>query len=447
MEHLTYRSGQLHCENVSADALAREYGTPLYIYSKAAVEAKYRAVEKAFSGVQTLVAFSVKSCSNIGILNILRSLGSGFDIVSGGELGRALRAGAAPRRIIYSGVGKTDGEIRAALANDILMLNVESEAELDVIQAIAADMGTVAPVALRLNPDVDAKTNAKTTTGKKENKFGIDFPTASRLIRNIAVQPNVRLLGLDVHLGSPIPSTAPYAEALGKVADFIRDHRSPRAQLEYLDAGGGFGLLYRDETVPSFQEYADAIIPFAKKCGCKLIVEPGRSIIGNAAVLLTKVLYLKDNGTKLFTVVDAGMNTLIRPAMYGAYHFIWPTRSDAAPPAHLFGSESAGAYFAREEAERECAGCSRDIDGNGLVLTDVVGPICESSDCFAQGRRIPLMERGRNLAIFSAGAYGFSMAGNYNSQPRPAEVLVDGESARIIRRRESFDDMLAGESV
>ncbi len=447
MDEFSYRSGQLFCEGVSVDALALEHGTPLYIYSRNAIERKYRAAEKAFSGVDALIAFSVKSCSSLGVLNVLRALGSGFDIVSGGELARALRVGADPRKIVFAGVGKTEDELRAALDNDILMLNVESEAELDAIQAIAAEMGTVAPVALRLNPDVDAKTNAKTTTGKKENKFGIDFPTASRLVRNIAVQPNVRLLGLDVHIGSPVWSTAPYAEALEKVSDFIRDHRSPRAQFEYLNAGGGFGLLYRDQTVPSFQEYADAIVPFAKRCGCRLIVEPGRSIAGNAALLVTKVLYLKDNGARHFTIVDAGMNDLVRPALYGAYHFIWPTRHGAPPPAHLFGGDGAAAYFGREDAEREGILASRDIGGDGLVMTDVVGPICESSDCFAEKRRLPLMERGRCLAIFSAGAYGFSMAGTYNSRPRPPEILVEGGEARVIRRRESVESLMSGESI
>ena len=445
MEHFRYRSGQLYCEEVAVDELARQYGTPLYIYSKATLQDKYRAVEKAFSAVSTTIAFSIKSCSSLGVLKVLRDLGSGFDIVSGGELARALRVDADARKIVFAGVGKTDEEIRLALSNDILMFNVESEAELDTIQNIAAEMGTVAPVALRINPDVDARTNVKTTTGKKENKFGIDFATASRIVRNIAVQPNVRLLGLDLHLGSPIYSTTPYSEALQKVSDFIREHRSPRAQLEYLNTGGGFGLLYRDQTVPSFQEYADAIIPFAKQCGCKLIVEPGRSIAGNAAILLARGLYVKDNGTKLFTIVDAGMNDLIRPAMYDAYHFVWPSRYDGTPPAHLFASPEATAYFNREAGDAESGMHTREIQADGLALTDVVGPICESSDCFARARRLPLMERGRNIAIFSAGAYGFSMASNYNSHPRPAEVLVSGEEAKIIRERETVDSLMNGE--
>lgn len=445
MEHFKYRNGELHCEEVAAGELAEEYGTPLYIYSKAALVDAFNSVKAAFSSVHALVAFSVKSCSNLAVLKTLADSGAGFDIVSGGELHRALKAGGDPRKIVFAGVGKGDDEIRAALENDILMFNVESEAELDTIQNISAAMGTVAPVALRLNPDVDAKAHAKTTTGKKENKFGIDFTSASHLVRNIAVQPNIRLLGLDVHLGSPIVDTGPYRQALDKLADFILEHRSPRAQLEYLNAGGGFGLLYRDQPIPTFAEYADAIIPFARKTGCKLIIEPGRSIAGNAGILLTRVRYVKDNGFKHFTIVDAGMNDLVRPAMYDAYHFCWPVRSAETPPARLFDSPDAKAYFERESADAEAGG--RDCRLDGLQLTDIVGPVCESSDCFAKSRRIPLPHRGDVLAIFSAGAYGFAMASNYNSRPRPAEIMVDGAESRIIRQRETFDSLTAGEPL
>lgn len=447
MEHFTYRSGRLFCEDVAADSLASAYGTPLYVYSKNTLIERLAAIKTAFEEASPIIAFSVKSCSSLGVLNVLAEHGSGFDIVSGGELFRAIKAGGDPRKIVFAGVAKTDEEIRFALENDILMLNVESEAELDNIQNLAARMGTTAPVALRLNPDIDAKTHAKTTTGKLENKFGIDFATASRLVRNIAVQPNLRLLGLDLHLGSPIYSTEPYSQALAKVVDFIREHRSPRAQFEYLNVGGGFGLLYRNQTVPTFQEYADAILPFVKRAGCRLILEPGRSIVGNAAVLLTTVVYLKDNGSKHFTIVDAGMNDLIRPALYDAYHFCWPTVSAKTPPAHLFASPDAAAYFSRESAEMESEHAMRDVDADGLLLTDVVGPICESSDCFARGRRLPLMERGGVLAVFSAGAYGFTMSSNYNSRLRPAEVMVDGATARVIREREALESLIAGERL
>ncbi len=447
MEHFRYDSGRLYCEGVSADALADTYGTPLYVYSKAALAGRYASLTKAFGDNCAVVAFSVKSNSNLAVLKTLRDAGSGFDVVSGGELARVLAVGANSRKIVFSGVGKTDDEIRRALDNDILMLNVESEAELDNLQAIAAAVGMVAPIALRINPDIDAHTHAKTTTGRKENKFGIDFATASRIVRNIAVQPNIRLIGLNVHLGSPVYSTAPYDEALGRVADFIREHRSPRAQFEYLNAGGGFGLLYRDQAVPTFQEYADAIVPHARRAGCKLIIEPGRSIAGNAGLLLTRVLYLKDNGYKHFTIVDAGMNDLVRPAMYDAYHFCWPTQSDRVPPSHLFASPEARGYAAQETADAE-KGIAREMQGDdGFCLTDVVGPICESSDCFAGARRLPCLRRGQVLAVFSAGAYGFSMAGNYNSRPRPAEVMVDGDAARVVRERETIERLMAGESA
>lgn len=446
MDFFKYQSGKLFCEEVDVDSLAAKYGTPLYIYSKSAFQERYSALAKAFESVQTTIAFSVKSCSNIAILKVLADMGSGFDIVSGGELSRALHAGGSNRKIVFSGVGKTDDEIRHALDNDILILNVESEAELDVIQNIAAEMGTVAPVALRINPDVDAHTHVKTTTGKKENKFGIDFATASRIVRNIAVQPNVRLIGLDVHLGSPINTTSPYELALEKLADFVREHRSPRAQFEYLNIGGGFGLLYRDQVVPSFKEYADVVIPHVKRAGCKLVIEPGRSISGNAGVLVTKVLYLKDNGHKHFTIVDAGMNDLIRPAIYDAYHFCWPTRYKGNPPSHLFGSPDALEYCNREDLDIEMEN-ARDVLADGLVMTDIAGPVCESSDCFAPGRRLPPMTRGDKVAIFSAGAYGFSMSSNYNSRPRVAEVLVEGGEARVIRERESFDTLIQGETL
>lgn len=446
MDFFKYQSGKLFCEEVAVDSLTAKYGTPLYVYSKAALLSKYSAVAKAFEAVQTTIAFSVKSCSNIAVLKVLAEIGSGFDIVSGGELTRALRAGGSNRKIVFAGVGKTDDELRYALDNDILMLNVESEAELDVIQNVAADMGTVAPVALRINPDIDAHTHVKTTTGKKENKFGIDFATASRIVRNIAVQPNIRLIGLDAHLGSPINSTTPYEQGIEKLADFVREHRSPRAQFEYLNIGGGFGLLYRDQVVPSFGEFADAIIPHVKRAGCKLIIEPGRSIAGNSGILVAKVLYLKDNGHKHFTIIDAGMNDLIRPAIYDAYHFCWPTLHNGNPPSHLFGSSDALEYCNREDMDREMNN-ARDANTDGLIMTDVVGPICETSDCFAAGRRLPPVQRGQNIAVFSAGAYGFSMSSNYNSRPRAAEVMVDGSDARVIRDRESVESLMQGEHL
>lgn len=445
MKHFQYKEGMLHCEGVKASQLAQDFGSPLYVYSKAALVDAYKEVKSAFSEVPTTLCFSVKSCGSLAVLKTLREAGSGFDIVSGGELFRALKVGADPRKIVYAGVGKTDVEIKAALEQDILMFNVESEAELDVIQEIAAGMGKVAPVAFRINPDVDANTHAKTTTGKKENKFGIDLANASRLVNNIAEQPNIRLLGVDMHLGSPVYDVAPYKLAMEKISEFVRSHRSPRAPLEYINAGGGYGLLYRDQKVPSFRDYAEVITPYVKATGCRLIIEPGRSIVGNAAVLLTRVVFTKDNGHKHFTIVDAGMNDLVRPAMYDSYHFAWPTAYPDVPPADLFGSDNAENYFFREDEEGKTGHWLRNIDEAGFIRTDIVGPICESSDCFAKGRRIPVMHRGDLLAIFSAGAYGFSMASNYNARPLPAEVMVDGGTAHLIRKRQSYEDLVSGE--
>ncbi len=447
MKHFHYRSGKLFCEDAAVDHLAKQYGTPLYVYSKNEISENYHAIKKAFASIPATVCFSVKSCSSLGILSVLREAGAGFDVVSGGELFRVLTAGGDPRKVVYAGVGKTDKELREALEQDILMFNVESEAELDNIQEIAASLGKVASVALRLNPDVDANTHAKTTTGKKENKFGIDFANASRLTNNIAEQPNLRLLGVDIHLGSPIYGTTPYRLAMKKVCEFVKTHRSPRAPLEYINTGGGYGLLYRNQRVPTFEQYAGAVIPYAQEAGCRLIVEPGRSIVGNAAVLLASVVYTKDNGHKHFTIIDAGMNDLIRPAMYDSYHFCWPAAYQGVPPANLFDSPDAEAYFHREEEEKKSDHHLRDIDEAGFIRTDIVGPICESSDCFAKGRRIPPPSRGDILAVFSAGAYGFAMASTYNSRPRPAEVLVDGAKARIIRKRETYDSLITGETV
>ncbi|MDR1612936.1 MAG: diaminopimelate decarboxylase [Planctomycetota bacterium] len=448
LTHFNYRDGGLRIENAAAADLARRFGTPLYVYSRQSLRDAFSRVKGAFSEASTTVCYSVKSCGNLSILKLLREAGAGFDIVSGGELYRVIKAGGDPRKIVFAGVAKSDDEIAKALEHDILMLNVESEAELDNIQAVAASMGRVAPVALRLNPDVDGKTHAKTTTGKKENKFGIDLANASRLVRNIAEQPNIRLLGVDAHIGSPINDVVPYRQAMERIAAFIRDHRSPRAVLEYLNIGGGYGSLYRNERVPDFADYAAVIVPHVKATGCKLIVEPGRSIAANSAALLTRVLYVKDNGFKHFTIVDAGMNDLIRPAMYDSYHFCWPAEYDGIPPSPLFDSPGATGYFQREEEEAGIVGnqALRNIDAEGLILTDVVGPICESSDYFAKGRRIPVPERGNLMAVFSAGAYGFSMSSNYNARPRPAEVLVEGDDARVIRERERYEDLVAGES-
>ncbi len=422
MHRYRYREQELYCENVPVATLAEEYGTPLWVYSRKTLEDNYKAISEAFSAVDCTICFSVKSCSSLGVLGVFREMNSGFDIVSGGELHRVIKAGGDTSRVVYAGVGKTDDEIRYAISHNIMMFNVESEDELANISRIAEEMDAIAPVSLRLNPDVDPKTHRKTTTGKKENKFGIDLAIAAQIVNNIRDYPGVRLIGADVHLGSPINSPAPYAEALEKIVPFILEHRSEAAPFTHMNCGGGFGLFYKDEAVPTFKEYADTIVPYIQKLGCKLVLEPGRSMAGNSAILLADVQYTKTNGEKTFVIIDAGMNDLIRPAMYESYHFLWPIITDNTPNWNGVGETPA--------------------DESKLIPTDVVGPICESSDVFTHDRPLPPMQRGDTVAIFSAGAYGSTMSSNYNSHPRAAEVLVSGEEWAIIRQRETWDDLI-----
>lgn len=418
----TYRGNELFCEDVAVSDIADQVGSPVYIYSRQSVIGRFTEIRDAFNAeVDTTVCFSVKNCSNINILRELAKAGSGFDIVSGGELYRVMQAGGDPAKVAFAGVGKTDGEIRYALECGIMLFNVESEEELQNINRLAGQMNKIAPVALRINPDVDAKTHAKTTTGKKENKFGIEFAYAMQLVSRMSRFPNVILKGIDVHLGSPINSTEPYAEGMEKVMAFLST--CPKT-VEYVDAGGGYGLLYNKEHVPEFSAYAKVIGAPVKAAGKKLVIEPGRSVTGNSAILVGEVQYVKSSGTKTFYMIDAGMNDLIRPAMYDSYHFIWPVKNDTLPESRLFP----------------------EVEGGGLTIpADVVGPICESSDVFCKDRALPEMLRGDRVAIFSAGAYGFSMSSNYNSRPRPAEVLVDGKHWSIIRRREDWKDLIAAE--
>ncbi len=425
-----YRGGALHCEDVAVDALVDEVGAPVYVYSRAALLDRFAAVRDAFADVETTVCFSVKCCSNTRILALLARAGSGFDIVSGGELFRVLKAGGDPAKAVFAGVAKSEAEIAYALRERIRLFNVESEAELARIDRIAGAMGTTAPVALRLNPDIDAKTHAKTTTGKKENKFGIDLATAATILAEAGSYRHLRFAGVDMHLGSPINTLEPYARGLEKTVAFLREHINDHTPIETVDVGGGFGLLYRDEDVPSFADYAAAIVPPVAALGAKLIVEPGRSIAGNAAVLVGEVQYVKEHPPKTFVLLDAGMNDLIRPAMYDAYHFLWPTRTRHSPQGCRFAETLAG---------------TRETLGE-LVPTDVCGPICESSDVFAKDRPLPPVAQGQRLAIFSTGAYGFAMSSQYNSHPRPPEVLVDGDTWEVIGRRETYEDLVALET-
>ena len=428
MDGFSYKRGRLYCDGVSVPALAERYGTPLYVYSRSAFLNRWKELKRAFADARPLICYSVKANGNLAVLRALARAGSGFDIVSGGELFRALKAGAKPERIVFAGVGKTSDEMRQALRAGIHMFNVESAAELDALQRAAKRLRTTAQAALRLNPDVDARTNAKTTTARKENKFGIDLHRARAILARRSEYPNVRLRGLHLHLGSPIYSAAPYRAALRKAAVFAREARAEGAELDTLNIGGGYCISYDGRKVIGAQQYAKAIVPAAKALGMKLILEPGRYVIGNAGILVTKVTYVKKGWLdREFVVVDAGMNDLLRPALYDAEHHIWPVEGPPSPVLSLASGR-------QQRASR-------------LKKVDIVGPICETSDCFARDRRIPRCAEGDLLAVFSAGAYGMTMGSNYNARPRACEVLVSGTRHRVIRRRETYDDLIRGESM
>ncbi len=424
MDHFTYRHGELHCEGVPASTLAEAHGTPLYVYSKATLLHHYRQIADAFAeldeGGGPTICYSIKSNGNLAVCKLLVEAGCGMDVTSGGELYRALLAGADPSKIIYAGVGKTDDEIRYALDAGIAAFNVESEAEIENIDRVAGEANRSAVAALRVNPDVDPKTHAYTTTGKKETKFGVDLERAERVFDQYKDLKHLRLAGLHMHLGSPIYGVEPYVDAVHKVNATIDRLRERGHAIEWFDIGGGFGVNYEhpDQALP-VQAFADALVPLLKGRGYKVAIEPGRYIAGNAGVLLTRVLYRKTGGQKKFVIVDSGMNDLLRPAFYDAFHFIWPTRHNAP--------------FARD----------RNLSVPDGETVDVVGPICESGDFLAKARTLPPTERGDLLAVFTAGAYAFSMSSNYNNRPRAAEVLVDGDVHTVVRQRETYEDLVA----
>jgi diaminopimelate decarboxylase len=413
--HFPYRHGRLHCEGVSLAALADAVGTPAYVYSKASILESYRAYDAAFADVPHVVCYAVKANSNLGVIATLAREGAGADIVSGGELQRALRAGVPPGKIIFSGVGKTRDEMRDALKADILMFNVESLGELRVLDEVAREMGTRAPIALRVNPDVDPHTHKYISTGLKTSKFGIPYTQALAAYEQAAKLPGLHVIGAQMHIGSQLTKSTPFADATARVAALVKALRERRIEISIVDVGGGLGIRYHDETPPSHREYATVLLPALQELGVTVLLEPGRSIVGNAGALLTRVLYHKATDTKNFVVVDAAMNDLIRPAFYDSYHEILPV----AEP--------------RAGAVKETA--------------DVVGPICESGDFFAKDRELLRPEEGDLFALMSAGAYGFVMASNYNTRPRPVEVLVDGDRYTIVRRRETFEDLVAGETT
>lgn len=402
-----YRDGRLTAEDVPLAELAETYGTPLYVYSTKHILDAFRRYREGLEGVDHLICFAVKANGNLSILNLLANEGAGADLTSGGELHLSLRAGVPPERIVFSGVGKTDEEIRDAVKARILMLNIESEPELDAIAAIADELNTEASVAVRVNPNIDAKTHPKISTGLKEHKFGVPAEQAMRLYGRAAELPNIRVRGVAAHIGSSLGDTAPLLQALEKLLEFRRAVQAKGIPLSHVDIGGGLGINYKDENPESPNEYAAKLRAMIQGEGATLVLEPGRSILGNAGVLLTRVTFVKRTEGHTFAVVDAGMNDLARPAIYGAYHGIVPV----------------------------------ELNGRPAETVDVVGPVCETSDVFGKGRELPGCERGGLLAICSAGAYGYAMASHYNGRVRPAEVLVDGSAHRLIRRRESHEDL------
>jgi diaminopimelate decarboxylase len=415
MDHFAYRNSELCCEQVVLRALAGDVGTPAYVYSKAALLESYTAYDRAFAPVPHLICYAVKANSNLGILGTLARAGAGADIVSGGELFRALRAGIPAKKIIFSSVGKTREEMREALKAEILMFNVESLSELRALDEVAREMGVRAPVALRVNPDVDPQTHPYIATGLKTSKFGIPIAQALEAYQEAASLEGVEVVGADMHIGSQLTKASPFADAVARLASLVKALRERAIEVRMIDVGGGLGIRYRDDAPPTHREYATVLLPALRELGVTVLLEPGRSIVGNAGILLTRVLYRKNTGDKKFVVVDAGMNDLIRPALYDSYHEIRPV-----------------------DATRL---------GGPMENVDVVGPVCESGDFLAKDRELAESAEGDLLAVMSAGAYGFVMSSNYNTRPRAVEVLVDGDRYTIVRRRETYEDLVAGETA
>ena len=427
MHSFHYRDGELYCEDVPLPRLASEFGTPLYVYSTGTILDHYRRLDLALGSLDHLICYAVKANSNGAILNLLAQAGAGFDIVSGGELFRVLKAGGTAAKCTFAGVGKSEEEIGYALEQGVFSFNVESEAELGWIDRVARGKGMRAPIALRVNPDVDAGTHRYVSTGRSENKFGIALDRVAAVYEKAARLPNIHIRGIQMHIGSQITTAIPFAEAIAKVAPLIGELKKKHG-FEFFSVGGGMGIVYRralesgsgkwwheqggEESAFSVANYRDAIVPALSGLGLRILLEPGRFLVGNAGVLLTRVRYLKQTANKKFVIVDAGMNDLIRPALYQSYHEIVPVR------------ESTG-----EQCES----------------VDVVGPVCESGDFFAQDRELPAVDEGDLLAVMSAGAYGFAMASNYNSRPLPAELLVEGRESRLVRRRQTMEDLVREE--
>ena len=429
MHSFRYHQGQLFAENVPLQSLAEKYGTPLYVYSKATISGHFSRLDAALAKLDHLICFAVKANSNLSVLNTIAKLGGGFDIVSAGELYRVIKAGGDPAKCTFAGVGKTRDEIEYALKQGIYCFNAESEAELHYINQVAGELGLQAPVAVRVNPNVDAHTHAKITTGKSENKFGIDFDQILDVYARVAADcPNLIIKGLQMHIGSQLTNVDPFLEAVQKVIPLVTQVKKSYG-IEFFSIGGGIGINYKQsldsgdsawwqenaEVHPlTIQAYAEAVVPHLEPLGLRILCEPGRFMVGNAGVMLTKVLYEKRGSAKIFKIVDAGMNDLIRPTLYEGWHQIVPLKQPA---------------------------------NDTVEKVDVVGPICESGDFLAQNRELPLVKEGEYLAVLSAGAYGFTMASNYNTRPMPAEILVDGDKATVVRERQTLDDVLKGEHI
>jgi len=413
MHHFEYREGKLFCEQVSIETIAQEVGTPFYCYSHATLSRHFRAFDSAFDEVDHLTCFSVKSCSNIAILNLFASMGAGMDIVSGGELYRALKAGVPAEKIVFSGVGKTEDELIYGLEAGILMFNLESPQEMFFLNDCAARLGRRAPIAIRVNPDVDPKTHPYISTGLRQNKFGIDLDVSESMYAQANELSNLEVIGVGCHIGSQLTEVSPFLDTIKRLKLLISRLRNQGIKIKYLDLGGGLGITYSEEAPPHPREYARSLLAEVDGIDCTLIFEPGRVIVGNAGTLITRVLYTKAGSVKNFLVVDAGMNDLVRPSLYGSYHHIQPVVDHGRPQ----------------------------------LTVDVVGPICETGDFLARDRILPEAEPGELLAVMSAGAYGFAMSSNYNSRPRPAEILVRDDKFDVIRSRETYDDLLKGERV
>ena len=412
MNFFSYRNGTLCAENVPLAEIAKQYGTPAFVYSRAAIEHGYREFSDACSGRDVLICYSVKANSNLAVLNILARLGSGFDIVSGGELARVLAAGGSAAKTVFSGVGKSEAELRAGLVAGVLCFNVESEGELDRLASIAASMGKTAPVSLRVNPDVDPKTHPYIATGLRESKFGIAYDEAVPLYRRAAKLPNIQVMGIDVHIGSQITDVEPFVAALEKLLEFVDLLDATGVHLDHLDLGGGLGIRYHDEEPPELKDYLGRLFQRLGSRKIRLLFEPGRSLVGNTGVLLTRIEYLKHGAAKNFIVVDAGMNDLIRPSLYDAWHDVLPIARREGPARRY----------------------------------DIVGPVCESADFLAKERTLAVAV-GDLLAIMSAGAYGMAMSSNYNSRPRPPEIMVDGAKSWLVRERERTESLFASERL